>query len=133
MRIKIEDKTYIMTTDVLKGTLTFLQMIGLKIYDENVTGLIETGAEALARNELYNREKKEPNKKEYFRPPKRASFVKHLAGIMRDDMLLQLEKVPEDATIEVKLNEYGEICAIEFAKQDPSPGGGPLVAGRDER
>jgi hypothetical protein len=131
MRIKIEDKIYVMTTDVLKGTLTFLQMVGLKIYDEKISGPIEMGAEALARTELFSREKKEPDRKDYFRPPKRSSFVKHLAGVMKDDMLAQLDKVPEDATIEVKLNERGEICAIEFAKQDTGTSGGPLVARGD--
>ena len=132
MKILIEDKEYIVTDDVLKSILDFLIKLGLIIYDNKAPSLVQAALEGLARKELCNREKEEPDKKEYFRPKKRESFVKHLAQVMKDDMVKQLDNTDQaiglrDQQIGFRVNEHSEIVSIEF--QDPSQTGGSLVTG----
>jgi hypothetical protein len=129
--VKIEDKEYTVTDDVLKGTLEFLLQIGFLLYDEKVHSLVQLGLQPLARKELYEREKKDKEHKEKYRPERKEDPVKFLASLVKDDMTKELDSAVGEHAIGLRINANNEIIAIEF--KNPSASGGPLVARGDIR
>ncbi len=127
--VKIEDKEYIVTDEVLKGTLEFLLKIGFFLYDEKVPSLAQLGLQQLARKELYEREKKDKEHRDRYRPEKKEDPVKHLASLVKDDMTKELDSAVGEHAIGLRVNANNEIISIEF--KNPSASGGPLVVRRD--
>ena len=129
--VKIEDKEYIVTDEVLKGTLEFLLKIGFFLYDEKVPSLAQLGLQQLARKELYEREKKDKEHRDRYRPEKKEDPVKRLASLVKDDMTKELDSAVEEHAIGLRVNANNEIVSIEF--KNPSASGRPLVTGGNER
>jgi hypothetical protein len=129
--VKIEDKEYIVTDEVLKGTLEFLLKIGFFIYDEKIPALAQLGLQQIARKELYEREKKDKEHRDIYRPEKKEDPVKHLATLAKDEMTKELDSAIGEHAIGLRVNANNEIISIEF--KNPSASGGPLALSRDIR
>lgn len=129
--VKIENKEYIVTDEVLRGTLEFLLKIGFLLYDEKVPALAQLGLQQLARKELYEREKGDKEHRDRYRPEKKDDPVKHLATLVKDDMAKQLDSTVGEHAIGLRVNANNEIIAIEF--KNPSASGRSLAAGGDIR
>ena len=126
MKIDIDGKEYTITDDVIQSATDLLEKIALLVYDK-MSNPLQMLVVGYARKDLYEREKAQPDKKEYFRPAKREDPTKHLISIMKDDIIEMIKK----QEFGVRTNANNEIVSLEF--KSASTGGGQMVISGNER
>ena len=126
MKIEIDGQEYTITDEVIQSAVNLLEKIALLAYDK-VSSPLQMLLVGYARKDLYEREKAQPDKKDYFRPGKREDPAKHLMAIMKDEIVEMIKR----QEFGIKTNANNEIVSFEF--KNTSTGGGSLVVSGNER
>ena len=122
MKISINEQEYTLQDTAIMNVLDRLGIIGFTML-EKLPLAAHMMLTSLARKELYDREKGDPDHKERYRPAKKEDPIKHLEKIMKEDIAT---KFPD---MRMTTNDNGEIIEVRF--ENTSTERGSLAVGRD--